>query len=470
MSLRGRLFLLALLPLLASLALIAFAVRQQERELAAREQALVRASYMDARRTELRHYVDLAVSTLKPLLGQPGGPQRALQLLSSLDYGPDGYFFVYDLQGRVLMHSRQAELVGQNLWELRDPQGRPTIQQLIAKAKAGGGYVEYLWRKPSSNLLAPKLGYVVAVPEWNWMLGTGLYLDGIEATMAELERGARQNITTTLLWVGAVAVFGVALISAGALALNLSEHRSAEAKLRALAREVVQSQEDERARLARELHDGVSQALVATKLLIESAQHEPGGAGRLQALALKQLNGTLAEVRHISHALRPALLDTLGLPAALQHLAGEFDAAGGAHFEAGIEGEEAELPEAVKTALFRIAQEALNNAARHARATAVRVALRFEPRGGLVLEVADDGRGFDADAAQAVADRGLGLRSMRERADALGARLSLATAPGQGCRLAVKLGPAEAMTMGREGLQPGANQGAARRPHSRAGK
>lgn len=123
LSLRGRLFLLALLPLLASLALIAFAVRQQERELAAREQALVRASYMDARRTELRHYVDLAVSTLKPLLGQPGGPQRALQLLSSLDYGPDGYFFVYDLQGRVLMHSRQAELVGQNLWELRDPQG-----------------------------------------------------------------------------------------------------------------------------------------------------------------------------------------------------------------------------------------------------------------------------------------------------------------------------------------------------------
>ncbi|MDG0834477.1 histidine kinase [Pelomonas saccharophila] len=443
MSLRGRLFLLALLPLLASLALIAFAVRQQERELAAREQALVRVSYMDARRTELKHYVDLAVSTIKPLLGAPGGPQQALKLLSSLDYGPDGYFFVYDLQGRVLMHSRQAELVGQNLWELRDPQGRPTIQQLIHQAQAGGGYVEYLWRKPSSSQLAPKLGYVVAVPEWNWMLGTGLYMDGIEATMAELERGARQNITTTLLWVGAVAVFGVGLISAGALALNLSEHRSAEAKLRALAREVVQSQEDERARLARELHDGVSQALVATKLLIESAQQEPAGAARLQELALKQLNGTLAEVRHISHALRPALLDTLGLPAALQHLADEFDAAGGTRFEAVVEGEEVELPEAVKTALFRIAQEALNNAARHARATRVQLALRFAPGGGLALEVADDGRGFDADAAQAVADQGLGLRSMRERADALGARLSLVTSPGVGCRLAVKLSPAD---------------------------
>jgi hypothetical protein len=121
LSLRGRFVLLALLPLLASLALIAFAVRQQESELAEREHALVRASYMDARRTELKHYVDLAVSTVKPLLGQAGGQQQALQLLSSLDYGPDGYFFVYDLEGRVLMHSRQPELIGQNLWGLRDP-------------------------------------------------------------------------------------------------------------------------------------------------------------------------------------------------------------------------------------------------------------------------------------------------------------------------------------------------------------
>ncbi|HEY1129897.1 MAG TPA: cache domain-containing protein [Roseateles sp.] len=443
LSLRAKLVLLALLPLLASLALIALAVRQQESALAAREHALVRASYMDARRTELKHYVDLAVSTIKPLLGQPGGREQALAILRSLDYGRDGYFFVYSLSGRVLMHSRQPELVGQDLWELRDPQGRPTIQQLIAQAKAGGGYVDYLWRKPSSSLLAPKLGYVVAVPEWDWMLGTGLYLDGIEATMAELERGARQNITATMLWVGAVAIFGVALISAGALVLNLSEHRSAEAKLRALAREVVQSQEDERARLARELHDGVSQALVATKLLIESAQSEPASAGRLQELALKRLNSTLSEVRHLSHALRPALLDTLGLPAALQHLAAEFDAAGGTHFQASVEGDEVDLPEAVNTALFRIAQEALSNAARHAHATRVGVLLRFERDGGLALEIHDDGQGFDADAAQAVADQGLGLRSMRERAAALGARLGLLTSPGLGSRLTVKLGGAE---------------------------
>jgi two-component system NarL family sensor kinase len=383
---------------------------------------------------------------VRPLLAGPpesaeARREQALKLLASLDYGPDGYFFVYTLDGTALMHSRQPELVGQSLINLRDAAGRPTIQNLLAQASAGGGYVEYQWRKPSSEQLAPKLGYVVAVPEWGWMLGTGLYLDGIEATMAELEQGARHQINLTLLWVGAVAVFGVALISAGALVLNLSEHRSAEAKLRALARQVVQSQEDERAHLARELHDGVSQALVSTKLLLESVQPELGEGAASQRLtrALDRLNGSLIEVRHISHRLRPALLDTLGLPAALQHLASEFDAVGGTEFSAHVDGGERELPEGVKTALFRVAQEALNNAARHAQARHVSIALHFEPGDRLSLEITDDGRGFDVEAAQAGADQGLGLRSMRERAAALGARLEIDSAPGQGCRLKVQL-------------------------------
>ena len=129
LSLRAKLALLALLPLLASLLLIAFAVRQQESELAAREHALVRASYMDARRTELKHYVDLAVSTIKPLLGQPGGQDRALAILQSLDYGPDGYFFLYHFDGTNLMHPRQPDLVGKNWLKLRDAYGRNLFGQ-----------------------------------------------------------------------------------------------------------------------------------------------------------------------------------------------------------------------------------------------------------------------------------------------------------------------------------------------------
>jgi len=440
MRLKAKLLLLAAVPLVLALALIAAAMLHQQAELARREHALVQQEYMAARRAELRHYVELAVSTLKPLLatGRSDDAVRdeALKLLSSLDYGSDGYFFVYDLDGTVLMHSRQPELLGRNLWELRDPQGRPTIQQLLARAREGGGYVDYLWRKPSTGQLAPKLGYVVALPQWRWMVGTGLYLDDIEATVAQVDRRAEANIQATLLWIAGIACGGLALISLSGLWLNLSEHREADAKLRLLARQVVHSQEDERARLARELHDGTGQTLVSAKLLVESAvdqleRERESSAPPTLAKALARLNESLIEVRRISHRLRPAMLDTLGLPAALQQLGREFGEHGRTQVEVQVQGEPVELPEEVNTVLFRVAQEALANIAKHAAAMQVRLVLRFAAD-GVALRIADDGRGFDLQAVQVDPRRGIGLRNMRERLASIGGRFEIHATPGSG--------------------------------------
>ncbi|MEO3714342.1 cache domain-containing protein [Roseateles flavus] len=452
MKLRGKILLLAIAPLLASLALIAVGVRQQEGELVAREHATVQRAYMEARRDELRHYVDLALSTVQPLYAQAQGQdaltrrhasEQALQRLATLDYGADGYFFVYDLQGRVLMHSRQPELLGQNLWELRDARGQPTIQRLIAQARAGGGYVEYLWRKPSSQQMAPKLGYVVALPEWNWMMGTGLYLDGIQATLDQLDREAQGNIARTLWWIVGIALAGIVLISASALALNLSEHRLAEQKLRLLAHEVVRSQEEERAHLARELHDGISQTLVSTKLLVEANLREPRPA--LLQQAVERLSSSLHEVRRISHRLRPALLDTLGLDAALEHLARECETAGGPRIDCSCEPRPLPtLPEVAVTVLFRVAQEALTNALKHAQAGQVLLQLQAPAGGDLSLVVQDDGQGFDLRAQNLHPQQGIGLRNMRERLAAIGGQLDIQTRPGHGTWIEARL-PAEAL-------------------------
>src|SRR5918993_726956 len=198
MNLRTKIVALAVAPLLVALVLVALAVRHQERDLAERERALIEKTYMTQRRSELRSYVDLAVSMVRPLydagLDDEATRAEALRRLAALDYGDDGYFFVYDLQGRSLMHSRQPELVGRSLWELRDSRGRRTIQDLIGRARDGGGYVEYEWRKPSSGQPAPKLGYVTALPGWNWMVGTGLYLDDIDAAMQTLDRQMNANV------------------------------------------------------------------------------------------------------------------------------------------------------------------------------------------------------------------------------------------------------------------------------------
>jgi len=448
MRLKAKLLFVAAVPLLVSLALIAAAVMLQQRELARREHALVEGGYLSARRAELRNYVQLAMSMVKPLV-DAGGDQaaaqaQAMRLLQSLDYGDDGYFFVYDMHGTVLMHPRQRDLVGKDLSELRDARGNATIQTLLARARAGGGYVEYMWQRPSTGQVAPKLGYVVEIPRWGWMVGTGLYRDDIDAATAQLDAQASSNIGQTLLWIAAIAFGGVALISLSGVWLNLSEHRVADAKLQLLARKVVRFQEDERAHLARELHDGATQTMVSAKLLVESAIDQLERQGRRPppalARALAGLTQSLTEVRRISHRLRPAMLDELGLPAALELLARETNDAGSTRVELHVAGEAVVLPEEIKTALFRVTQEALANVAKHARAHEVQMALSFDAD-GVALDIRDDGCGFELERVQLDPNRGIGLRNMRERLESIGGSFEVRSAPGAGTALRAKVPP-----------------------------
>jgi two-component system NarL family sensor kinase len=438
MRLRLKVFLLAVIPLLASLALIAVAVKRQQDDLYARERALVESAYMTSKQVELQHYVELAQSTIAPLYNTRRDDdeikREAARLLESLDYGIDGYFFVFDTGGVSVMHPRQPELVGKDHWELRDANGLPVIQQLIARGHEGGGFVRYLWQKPSTHALAPKLGYAITLPRWNWMLGTGLYLDDIQATLAQLDQQVSGNVTDTLWWIAAAAALGVSLIGISGLVLNLSDARVADIKLRNLARQVVKSQEDERAHLSRELHDSTSQTLVSIKLLLESAIAQFDRSQTPQpaqlAKALDRLGGALHEVRNISHRLRPAVLDMLGLPAALEHLGHEFSEHSRSSFSIKVRGEQRRLPDEVNTVLFRVAQESLTNIDKHAGATQVRLRLVFHD-GGLRMRLIDDGRGFDVPKIRVDPRRGIGLRNMRERVESIGGSFDILSRPGR---------------------------------------
>lgn len=437
MRLKYKILLLGVVPLMVSLALIALAVQEQQRGLAERQRLQVRAAYMNAKELELRHYVALALSTISPLYNSgrddPQIRQQAMQQLANLDYGADGYFFVYDMSGVNLMHARQPELVGRNMIEVRDSRGDPTIRMLLERARTGGGTVVYQWRKPSSQEEAPKMGYVTQLERWNWMIGTGLYLDDIEVVVHQLDADMEGYVHATLLWIAGAGVLGVALIFGCALVLSFSEHRLNDAKLTLLARKVVNSQEEERAHLSRELHDGTSQTLVSIKLLIESAlEHLPGADGAaVSALshALERLKQALVDVRGMSHRLRPVMLDTLGLPAALRSLGEETCGQAGIAFTMEVEGDEISLPDDVKTVLFRITQEAMTNVHKHAASAHVSLRLSFEPQ-SVLLSIHDDGQGFDAEQVGQHPSRGIGLRNMRERIEALGGQLSVRSQPG----------------------------------------
>ncbi len=439
MKLRQKVIFLAITPLILALCAIALFVRHQAISLAQLQRDTIQQAYLASKEAELEHYVALAARSIAHLV-ESGKRDQATQdeakrILATLSYGNDGYFFVYDYQGNSLMHPRQPELVGRNLWEMRDANGEPTIQRLIARARAGGGLQRYSWAKPSSSKTAPKLGYVIPMHNWGWMMGTGIYLDDVDAALAKIDAQQSRNIQSTMLWIAGLAIMSALVVAVSGLALNISELRVADAKLKVLAQRVVESQEEERARLSRDLHDGISQWLVSIKLQIEAGVIRLGGNDE-QRLAARasfehtagQLNDVLGEVRRISHDLRPAILDDLGLAAALDHLAQEFTHNCAVPVRFTAKGSTDGLPDVANTVLFRIAQEALTNIERHAGARRIDITLVREGR-RVTLSVADDGGGFDPAGVASHPKRGIGLRNMMERMEAIGGQLHITSTP-----------------------------------------
>jgi two-component system NarL family sensor kinase len=269
------------------------------------------------------------------------------------------------------------------------------------------------------------------------MVGTGIYLDDVDAALARIDQQQQRNIQSTMAWIAAIAILAAVAVAVGGVALNISELRVADAKLKVLAQRVVESQEQERARLSRDLHDGISQWLVSIKLQIEAGIIRLAGSADQQRQAragfehtVEQLNGVLGEVRRISHVLRPGILDDLGLAAALDHLAQEATASGGVPVHFAAQGSADGLPDVANTVLFRIAQEALANVERHAGATRVDLGLARAGR-ALTLTVADDGHGFDPVGVAVHPKRGIGLRNMMERMEAIGGQLAISSS-GEG--------------------------------------
>jgi signal transduction histidine kinase len=211
--------------------------------------------------------------------------------------------------------------------------------------------------------------------------------------------------------------------------------------------QVMTAQEEERRRIARELHDETGQSLTTLTVgLATIAEAADLGAARERAAELRRVAArTLAEVHNLSRGLRPSVLDDLGLLPALERHLKEYGAGRGIAVDLHTSGfDHQRLPEPVEIAVYRIVQEALTNAARHAAASTVSVILEHRGRSVHVI-VEDDGRGFDLEGVlgSGDADRTLGLHGMRERASLLGGSLTVESAPGRGSTVFAEIPLAE---------------------------
>ncbi len=428
-SYQQKLFLLGTVPLILAVALISLIVAYQSRQLADREIATLEQTLIDAKKDELRNYVTQARNGFYFIYGSAppddeDAKQRVKQILAAMIYGEEGSFFVYEYDGTNLVSPRDTRLINGNWSGLKDSEGTPIVDELIRIARSGAGYHSYLWPKPSTGEPARMITYVTSFPSWQWAVGTGVFIDDVIATVASSRAQVEARTRSTFLYIGGITLAALLTVFGSGLLLNIRERRLADTKLKALTQRVFDAQEEERGRVARELHDGISQTLVGIRYALDVTRRQLGLNKREVPKTLDQgiegLASAIQEIRSISRDLRPGVLDDLGLGPALKALTDDFTARTGMTSEFSTVVFRNRLDADAKIALYRIAQEALTNIERHAEASHVKLSLRGD-RLGAILTISDNGQGLEEGRKQADTSPrgGIGLRNMQERMEQL---------------------------------------------------
>ena len=319
---------------------------------------------------------------------------------------------------------------------------RQMTSQVLAQVRAGtAGDVRTLLNQS----LVPRREAAVRVSEEVQSLNRGAFVQH-QNDIARIHRDAERR-TWRQVGLALVASLAITLVFSlyagrleGELVAQMQTNDENTRYLQHLSTRLIGAQEEERRNVARELHDEVGQALTAVQVELSVAQRRMQASG-YPATVLKDAeaitHGALQTVRDFSQLLHPALLDDLGLSAAIEWQARSFESRHAIRDDVQQDGMAKRLPLAVELAAYRIVQEALTNVAKHARATSCRILLR-RTDGVLEVAVEDDGRGFDPGELDET-HRGLGLVGMRERAALLDGRVALDSARGEGTRVRVRL-------------------------------
>ncbi len=340
--------------------------------------------------------------------GDDGG--AAALLAGMLDSAMDAIITVDEAQ-HILLYNRAAEAVFG--WPRAEVIGQP-LERLLPQ-RYRGGHAAHVARFGQIGVTSRRMG-------------DGTVIHGLRANGEEFPMDASISQLPT----ADGKLFTVIL-------RDVTERVRAQQERSAFAAAANAIREEEKTRVARELHDELAQSLTALKMdtnwVRDNLAAEPHEAQRKLAEMLSLLDGAVASTRRIAADLRPLLLDDLGLGAAIEWLAGTFTQRHGVPCRLSLDAE-LELVEPYATAVFRIVQESLANVAKHAGATGASVAIECTGD-AIVLIVRDDGRGFDPAAPRAAGS--LGLMGLRERAQLLNGTIAITSAPGAGTQVEVRI-------------------------------
>jgi two-component system NarL family sensor kinase len=426
MTLPFRLLFIAVLQVVLTSILTYYLMTKEYRDLSNQSLETLENFLIEQKHQELKNYTLLAVTAMTDLyqnsdMNDAQAKARVTEIIHDMTYsGDDGYFFVYDGQGNSIVHPKEPFRVGQNWWDLESVNGDKTIQILIHNAKNGGGFLRYPWNKPSSNKMSEKMGYSVYLEKWNWMIGTGVYLDDVNLQLNKLQQEIDQHINKTKQIILLVAISSIFIIFLLGLILNLRQKKKTDQKISELGLKIINMQEEERRHISRELHDGIVQVLVSIKYsleatglwLLKSKLEKPAPLQHAEA----NLSSAIQEIRHISHHLHPRILDELGLSAAIDALAVEFSEQTNIEVNVTKPAVRKLVQNHISTTLYRVVQESLINIRKHAGATQGQIDLSLKNR-WLTLSISDDGCGFDTQFNNKKENYGIGLRNLAERVE-----------------------------------------------------
>jgi signal transduction histidine kinase len=337
--------------------------------------------------------------------------------VTELDTAPSGPAPLRGLVARALSVPLLGKLAGANLLIVLAALAGVAAER---RFNASGNVVSILGMALGTSLVVNLLLVYVALRP----------LNDLEAAAARVSAGDLDaRVAPSMLADRDMARVGTTL---NGLLDRLTEDR---ARVRRLAAQVISAQDEERARVARELHDSTAQILTAVMLQLGAAARESDSEPLTERIAtLRELAAeALEEVRSLSHTMHPRILDDLGLAAALEWLGRQTCSQTSLDVRVCAAAGDVPIPAPLASVLYRVAQEALRNAVRHADARSVELRLRHET-GVAVLEVADDGHGFDVRSAEERRP-GMGLFSMRERVALVNGRLVVTSARGRGTRV-----------------------------------
>ena len=421
MTIPLRMLYISVIQVILTAVITYYLVTNQYRELSENNVRTLETFLISQKEQELKNYTAIALSSVEHMHGLIGdSSQRVVEeMFENMLYNDeDGYFFIYDDKAVAIVHPKQPDLVGKSWWDLEDDNGDKTIQMLLKRAHEGGGFYRYNWLKPSENDEELKLSYSVYSDKWQWMLGTGVYLDDVYEQLGNLQKEINNHLNNTKQIILIVALSSIFFIFLFGLSVNLNHKKRAEAKITQLGQRVIDVQEEENRHIARELHDGIIQILVSIKYSLEATSMFISKNQQEKPAPLTQAENSLKvaiqEVRRISHHMHPQILDELGLSDAIESIANDFSKGSNVKVKVIKPVLRKLLPDFINTTLFRVVQESLINIQKHADAQNILIEISINNT-WLTMMIKDDGIGFDVKEINN--NSGIGLRNLVERVE-----------------------------------------------------